>query len=486
MANAEYTYDIFIAHSSHKTDIARKLMEDLESRFNIKCCFADRDFAPGKEIAENISDCMADSNKVVLLICEEFIKSAWCWFEQQEAFRKRNCIIPVLLEDVPIPKVLRNITYIKFQNADDLVETIHRAFSRSNETAQHLGERDIEAELEHIGLGTFAECAFSPQFQYCDGLSGAKERIEFMRDETDVRCLQDYFNKAVLYGDLDLTWCILKNDKTYLSSENVYKFCFHARKEVVNSELVETVFQKCKDGPSTTDCKKCYFWACAKDISCLVTYFNKLGCESYIDACFVEKLMSAGRPHLMCGAIRNDEHKNKTLMSMLKNRTWTDKEITSFLDVAIQRQLPEVIQVLITLTGMITFEQFHQMVFFIDEDTCIEVIQKQGYRDQVSLENALDRGILMNMKKLIKEILKQGLVLKPSFLNGRYRSEVMEILIQQYPWTLEDLREIQTNVTEPKSKRLLRNEIEKRIKKNCSNPASSSCSENDANANVET
>ena len=136
-----------------------------------------------------------------------------------------------------------------------------------------------------------------------------------MTDETDVRCLQDYFNKAVLYRDFVLTCCIMKNDKTYLSSENKYEFCFNARKEAVNSELVEAVFQKCKDGPSTNDCKKCYLSACVKDIPCLVTYFNILfqqgGVESYIDTPFVKKLINAGHPHLICGAIRNEEDKNK-------------------------------------------------------------------------------------------------------------------------------------------------------------------------------
>ena len=73
MANAEYKYDIFLGHSSDKADIVKKVMEDLETKFCIKCCFADRDLSPGKRIVENVSDCIGDSNKVLQLICEEFI-----------------------------------------------------------------------------------------------------------------------------------------------------------------------------------------------------------------------------------------------------------------------------------------------------------------------------------------------------------------------------------------------------------------------------
>lgn len=116
----EYKYDLFIVYSSENTKEARKLMEDIERRFCIKCCFADRDFVPGAEIVENISNAMEGSDKIVMLISQHFVHSGWCWFEEQEAFRKyiqekRNYIIPVKLEDVEMPKRLRNMTYVDFQ-----------------------------------------------------------------------------------------------------------------------------------------------------------------------------------------------------------------------------------------------------------------------------------------------------------------------------------------------------------------------------------
>ena len=249
---------------------------------------------------------------------------------------------------------------------------------------------------------------------------------------------------------------------------------------MVSSDLVETVFQKCKDGLTTLDLRECYRSACANNIPCLVTYLNKLGCESFIDSSLVEEIMIAW-PRITRDPNPNYQDKRETLLDMPKKRTWTDQEMKSFIHIAIKRDFLDVVQVLIPLASRIAIEQFS--VFHMDEKTCIEILHKQGYRDQENLRHAFDRGISMNMNKLTKEILKQGLILRPSFLKDR-RFEIMEILIQQYPWTLEELHEIQTNVTEPRSRRLLRNEIEKRIKKNCNNPDSPSYSENDANANV--
>ena len=111
MDGAGYKYDILILYSSSKSELARKVLEDLESKFHIKCCIDDRDYIPGAEIWENMRIFMGSSKKVVLLICREFIASRWCQYEQNQAFSKHigenNCIIPVLLEDIEVPWFLR-------------------------------------------------------------------------------------------------------------------------------------------------------------------------------------------------------------------------------------------------------------------------------------------------------------------------------------------------------------------------------------------
>ena len=197
MEDTDYKYDIFIGYSSDKTGLARKVMEDLEGRFGVKCCFADRDFVPGAQIAENITNFMGSSNKVVLLICEEFVKSGWCGYEQQEAFRKyieekRNCLIPVLLDNVEVPKLLRNLTYIEYHNEADPVEKIHRAFVCKNESESHAVGFHLAQNFYTLDI---ADCRSRSFTHYEDDFSDSKERHEFIEEETDVVILQNFLIK---------------------------------------------------------------------------------------------------------------------------------------------------------------------------------------------------------------------------------------------------------------------------------------------------
>ena len=461
MDETEYKYDLFIGYSSSKCELARKVMQDLERRFNIKCCFADRDFVPGAEIVENITQFMGSSNKVLLLICNEFIKSGWCWYEQQEAFRKyidekRNCLIPVLLENVEVPTLLRNLTYIEYYNEADPIAKIHQAFLCKYESDSHSAGLRLAYNFTRFGQKHIAlNFHQSPVSFYHDDFSDSKERLEFMENEKDIGMLQDYFDRAAKEGDVDLIQCILKNGQTKLTSGNIYNFCVYLPKEAFSCELVELVFQKRQNDITFADYKDSYRFACGRDIPCLVTKFNTLGCESLIDVYFVEKLI--------CASPLISNAQDNTLLTILKNKEWKDDEKTSILDVAIQARQREVVRVLVTRIPTIPFDQYSKMILMMDEETCVEIFKKQGYRDKKLLCDALQIAVQVDMKNLTKEILKEGVTLKPSFINDTLSYEIVEVLIQQYPWCLEELRDIETNIRQTKCKRLLRNEIQKRM-----------------------
>ena len=196
--------------------------------------------------------------------------------------------------------------------------------------------------------------------------------------------IQEYFDKASKAGDLNLIRCILENDYTRLSSNNINNFCAHIAKEAVNPELVEMVFKKRQHGLSLTEYKNSYFYACARDIPCLTARFNKLGCESLIDVSFVKKLIPSGRIQDTCN----------TLMSILKNRKWSNDELSSLLDVAIQSKHQEVAKVLLALIPMIPIEQYLNMIQMIDENTCLEVLRKGYIQGQKNLYSALQSAIV--------------------------------------------------------------------------------------------
>ncbi|KAG1950668.1 toll-like receptor [Pimephales promelas] len=110
--------------------VMNELMENLENGVPpIHLCLHMRDFQPGKSIASNIIDeGIMGSRKVIVVVSQHFIDSAWCRFEfelaQSRFMMERNAnIIIVILEDVEetktkkvfgLHKHLKKNTYLKW------------------------------------------------------------------------------------------------------------------------------------------------------------------------------------------------------------------------------------------------------------------------------------------------------------------------------------------------------------------------------------
>ncbi|XP_039528426.1 toll-like receptor 4b, duplicate b [Pimephales promelas] len=127
----ECSYDAFVIFSSYdEVWVMNELMENLENGVPpIHLCLHMRDFQPGKSIASNIIDeGIMGSRKVIVVVSQHFIDSAWCRFEfelaQSRFMMERNAnIIIVILEDVEetktkkvfgLHKHLKKNTYLKW------------------------------------------------------------------------------------------------------------------------------------------------------------------------------------------------------------------------------------------------------------------------------------------------------------------------------------------------------------------------------------
>lgn len=67
------------------------------------------------------------------------------------------------------------------------------------------------------------------------------------------------------------------------------------------------------------------------------------------------------------------------------------------------------------------------------------------------------------MTALTREILKQGIILEPNIFNKMdFSVEEVGIFIEEYPWSLEELMEINNLLTKPQFKRLVKSEIQKK------------------------
>lgn len=129
-------YHIFIACSGLDSGKGKWLLEQLEGRYPLRCVYHERDFHPGAMIVDNMREYIDKSVKVLLLISNGFLQSYHCKLEETFAMSLsnesgKNCIIPVLLEDVELPPVLRHMTYIDATIDGDIVAQIREAYCKT-------------------------------------------------------------------------------------------------------------------------------------------------------------------------------------------------------------------------------------------------------------------------------------------------------------------------------------------------------------------
>ncbi|XP_068579437.1 uncharacterized protein [Cebidichthys violaceus] len=115
-------YHVFISYSSTDYQWTHSLINQLES-CGLQVCYHERDFTPGRTVLENMSDCIQESQKVLLVLSQEFVRSRWCLLEANiSLFRdclQRKPIVPVLLEPgVSVPLHLCHLTYLEANDPD--------------------------------------------------------------------------------------------------------------------------------------------------------------------------------------------------------------------------------------------------------------------------------------------------------------------------------------------------------------------------------
>ncbi|XP_048097780.1 uncharacterized protein LOC125293732 isoform X1 [Alosa alosa] len=112
------SFHVFISYSSCDSQWTQSLITWLESsQCGLLTCYHERDFVPGCSILDNMTNCIQKSQKVLLVLSQDFVRSRWCLLEANLSLF-RDCLeckplVPVLLEpDITIPIYLCHITYL--------------------------------------------------------------------------------------------------------------------------------------------------------------------------------------------------------------------------------------------------------------------------------------------------------------------------------------------------------------------------------------
>ncbi|XP_061735662.1 uncharacterized protein LOC133538251 [Nerophis ophidion] len=131
------TFHVFISYSSTDHQWTHSLIDQLEAG-GLQVCYHERDFTPGRTVLENMSECIQESQKVLLVLSSEFVRSRWCLLEaNMSLFRdclERKPIVPVLLEPgVCVPLHLCHLTYLEAGDPEFLAKLLKVLFTNNRQ-----------------------------------------------------------------------------------------------------------------------------------------------------------------------------------------------------------------------------------------------------------------------------------------------------------------------------------------------------------------
>nr|XP_020850118.1 uncharacterized protein LOC110213904 isoform X2 [Phascolarctos cinereus] len=134
-------FHFFVSYSSLDSSWAHKFITKLETDYSdLKICYHERDFLPGKNIIENMVDCIQQSQKMLLILSQDFVQSRWCLLEANlSVFRycmERKPVIPIMLKPCQVPLHLNHLTYL---DANDIsfYEKVIKAICTPNHLMKH-------------------------------------------------------------------------------------------------------------------------------------------------------------------------------------------------------------------------------------------------------------------------------------------------------------------------------------------------------------
>ena len=149
-----FDYDVFVSYASAELPWVREhLMAELEDRLGLRLCVLERDFISGKNIVDNIADCVQSSKKILMVFSKDFVRSQWCQFELAYCLRQvmdyDDALIVVCVDDVTsrnmttaMMAVMKTTTYIQWAEHDDAIGSFWGRL--------HLSLRDVIERDDHV------------------------------------------------------------------------------------------------------------------------------------------------------------------------------------------------------------------------------------------------------------------------------------------------------------------------------------------------
>ncbi|XP_053307087.1 uncharacterized protein LOC128469293 [Spea bombifrons] len=136
-------YHVFISYSSGDSIWVYGLIRKLEDTLpNLKICYHERDFVPGKTIIDNMVECIQSSQKTLVVLSPDFVRSRWCLFEANiSVFRDcmvHKAIIPIMLKPCTVPLHLSHLTYLEAEDKQFFEKLTQVLMSENNQMSHSM------------------------------------------------------------------------------------------------------------------------------------------------------------------------------------------------------------------------------------------------------------------------------------------------------------------------------------------------------------
>jgi len=121
--STDFSYDVFLSHSSKDKPVVRKLAERLRAD-GLRVWFDEWEIQPGDPISMKIEEGLEQSRTLVLCMSENAFASEWVTLERHTAlFRdptnKERRFVPLKMDDAEITDVLKQFAYVDWRKKSD-------------------------------------------------------------------------------------------------------------------------------------------------------------------------------------------------------------------------------------------------------------------------------------------------------------------------------------------------------------------------------
>ncbi|KAM4636170.1 LOW QUALITY PROTEIN: uncharacterized protein O3C94_017374 [Discoglossus pictus] len=122
-------YHVFISYSSKDSIWVGGLIHKLEQTLPcLRICYHERDFIPGKTIIDNMTESIQKSQKTLMVLSPDFVRSRWC--SEANLSLVRDCmvhkaIVPIILKPCPVPVYLSHLTYLDVEDDKFFEKLVH-------------------------------------------------------------------------------------------------------------------------------------------------------------------------------------------------------------------------------------------------------------------------------------------------------------------------------------------------------------------------